>query len=56
MNKVVIVDTNLARNENSFTKLLGNRGQLEAISAKARLAVPEVVIDEIVEQKRSAFQ
>ena len=53
---VVIVDTNLARNENSFTRLLGNRGQLEAISVKARLIIPEVVIDEIIAQKRAAFQ
>lgn len=53
---VVIIDTNLARNENSFTRLLGNRSQLEAISAKARLVIPEVVIDEIIAQKRSAFQ
>lgn len=53
---VVIIDTNLARNENSFTRLLGNRGQLEAISAKACLIIPEVVIDEIIAQKRAAFQ
>ena len=53
---IVIVDTNLARNENSFSRLLGNRSQLEKISATARLIIPEVVIDEIVAQKRLAFQ
>ena len=49
---IVIVDTNLARNENSFSRLLGNRSQLEKIAATARLIIPEVVIDEIVAQKR----
>ena len=53
---IVIVDTNLARNENSFSRLLGNRSQLEKIAATARLIIPEVVIDEIVAQKRLAFQ
>ena len=53
---IVIVDTNMARNENSFSLLLGNRSQLEAISSRARLLIPEVVVDEIVAQKRMAFQ
>lgn len=45
---IVIVDTNLARNENSFSQLLGNRNQLESISSRARLLIPKVVVDEIV--------
>lgn len=53
---IVIVDTNLARNENSFSQLLGNRSQLESISSRARLLIPKVVVDEIVAQKRMAFQ
>lgn len=53
---IVIVDTNMARNENSFSLLLGNRSQLESISSRARLLIPEVVVDEIVAQKRMAFQ
>lgn len=35
---------------------MGNRSQLEKIAATARLIIPEVVIDEIVAQKRLAFQ
>lgn len=53
---VVIVDTNLARNENSFSQLLGFRSQLERISAGARLMIPKVVIDEIIAQKHLAFE
>lgn len=53
---IVIVDTNLARNENSFGQLLGYRGQLEKISDTAHLLIPEIVIDEIIAQKRQAFE
>lgn len=53
---VVIVDTNLARNENSYKQLLGFRGKLGAISSSANLLIPQVVIDEIVAQKRLAFE
>lgn len=52
---IVIVDTNLARNENSYSELLGNRKQLQAIAASNELYIPEVVIDEIVAQKRLSF-
>ena len=52
---IVIVDTNLARNENSYSELLGNRKQLQAIAASNELYIPEVVIDEIVTQKRLSF-
>lgn len=53
---LVIVDTNLARNENSYEQLLGYRWQLEQISKSAHLLIPEIVIDEIIAQKRSAFE
>ncbi|WP_321971068.1 PIN domain-containing protein [Paratractidigestivibacter sp.] len=53
---VVIVDTNLARNENSYEWLLGYRDKLEGISSLANLLIPEVVIDEIVAQKHLAFE
>ena len=52
---IVIVDTNLARNENSYSELLGNRKQLQAIAASNELYIPAVVIDEIVTQKRLSF-
>ena len=52
---IVIVDTNLARNENSYSELLGNRKQLQAIAASNELYIPEVVIDEIVARKRLSF-
>lgn len=52
---IAIVDTNLARNENSYSELLGNRKQLQAIAASNELYIPEVVIDEIVAQKRLSF-
>ena len=56
MSMLVIVDTNLARNENSYEQLLGYRGQLEAVSKSAQLLIPEIVIDEIIAQKRLAFE
>lgn len=52
---IVIVDTNLARNENSYSELLGNRKQLQAIAASNELYIPEVVIDEIVHRNVCLF-
>lgn len=53
---IVIIDTNAAKNDNSLSKLLGNRAQLEKIAKSARLYIPEVVIDEIISQKRGNFR
>lgn len=52
----VVVDTNASRNENSYSQLLGNRAELSEIAAVADLYIPQVVIDEIVQQKRRSFE
>jgi rRNA-processing protein FCF1 len=50
----VVVDTN-AVNSVNLRQLLGNRGELEAISKIADIKVPHVVLDELIEHKRRAF-
>jgi len=51
----VIVDTNCALNEKVYDLLLGNRKELESIAEFATIFLPDIVIDEIIEQKRTSF-
>ena len=56
MNKVfVLVDTNIVRNEQSVTNLFGSRNALIELRNAIELVVPEMVIEEIISQKRSSF-
>lgn len=52
----VIVDTNCTRNEKALNVLLGNREELTQISELAKIIIPDIVIDELIQQKRSVFE
>lgn len=52
----VIADTNQVRSERSHTHLLGNRKSLSELVKVAKLVLPAIVIEEIVQQKRELFE
>lgn len=55
MGITLIVDTNKVRNEKSFDQLLGSREDLLRLSGRVKLVLPEIVLEEIVQQKRRYF-
>lgn len=54
MSITVFLDTNTI-NSDSLTQLLGCRGKLTELSQYARLAIPQVVFDELVKHKKEHF-
>lgn len=52
----VLVDTNVVRNEQSFDYLFGSRKALSELKDDITLVVPDMVIEEIIEQKRITFE
>lgn len=52
----VVVDTNCAHSESSIFELLGNREELSEITEIATLLIPDIVIDELIQQKRRLFE
>lgn len=52
----IILDTNCARSEKNFKQLLGNRQELSNLAKMGTLLIPDIVIDELIEQKRSFFE
>jgi len=56
MKPKVIIDTNKARNDKSFDRLLGNRSEIEKFAEKCDIILPSMVIDEIIHQKKKYFE
>lgn len=52
---LVVVDTNKLNSEKSYSLLLGNRHELQAIAKVADLLIPAVVIEEAIEHKRHVY-
>lgn len=52
----VLVDTNIVRNEQSLDYLLGARKALTELKDAITLVVPDMVIEELIVQKRAAFE
>jgi hypothetical protein len=52
----VIIDTNKARNDKGFDRLLGNREEIDKFAEKCDIILPSMVIDEIIHQKKKYFE
>lgn len=52
---IVVIDTNLCRNNSGINNFLGNREELEKISQNATIILPEIVVQEVISQKKRSL-
>ncbi|MDM8163471.1 PIN domain-containing protein [Collinsella intestinalis] len=54
--KILFLDTNVLNGNQSFRQLFGNREEVEELSKSFKLAIPDLVIAELVSHKKKQFE